>query len=187
MQTYPSSNMVLNHQAIFLPIKFNLTWATDSEIRELMLNYYYTQDMVYPNENLMVLKLQNKADLISDYWNKIAELKKIEYDPIENYNRYEESTDNNINNSTTKNDTNSNAFEYPMQQVDKKPVSTADGTNNTKYDSTNDNKHSAHIHGNIGVTTTQQMMQSEFQIQALFTRMKEAYIKEYENLFMVVI
>ena len=74
-----------------------------------------------------------------------------------------------------------------MQQVDKKPVSTADGTNNTKYDSTNDNKHSAHIHGNIGVTTTQQMLQSEFQIQALFTRMKEAYIKEYENLFMVVI
>lgn len=187
MPNFSISNLVMNHPMIFKGIKFNLTWATDEEMHRLMYAYYATQDMAFPDESLMTLKIQLKADLISEYWNKLAELKKIEYDPIENYNRYEESADKNISSGNNSSKGVSNRFEYPMNVAASKQTGKVDSNESGNFKSDTDNKHTAHIHGNIGVTTSQQMMQSEFDIQKIFSRMKQEYIKEYENLFMVVI
>ena len=187
MPDFSISNLVMNHPIIFKGIKFKLTWVTDEEMRHLMYAYYVTQDMAFPDEDLMTLKIKLKADLISEYCNKLAELKKIEYDPIENYNRYEESTDKNASSGSNSSKGVSDSFEYPMNVTASKQTGKVDSNESGNFKSDTDNKHSAHIHGNIGVTTSQQMMQSEFDIQKIFSRMKQEYIKEYENLFMVVI
>ena len=62
MTNYPTSNMVINHQSIFLPLTFGLNWVSDSEMRALMKTFYLTQDMAFPNEEMMVAQMQNKAD-----------------------------------------------------------------------------------------------------------------------------
>lgn len=88
-----------------------------------------------------------------------------DYDPIENYNRYEDSndtsgggfTDTNGGSNTTVNEVsamNSGGF-----QNDDKSTTTL----GTTYTRKNDGRYTHHsrIHGNIGVTTTQQMLESE--------------------------
>lgn len=182
---YPSSNMVINHQSIFLPIKFGLDWVEDTQMRELMLNYYITQDMAYPDESLMVLKLQNKANLISEYWNKMYSLKSIEYQPIENYDRYEDITETGKSKGQSSNSGTSLYSEFPMESPLKKSVNNTDSNSSANSEANTDTTHKAHIHGNIGVTTSQQMLESEINLQKQLSMLKQLYIKEYEDLFFI--
>lgn len=185
IMTYPSSNMVINHQSIFLPIKFNLNWVEDTQMRELMLNYYLTQDMAYPDESLMVLKLQNKANLISEYWNKLYTLKQVEYQPIENYDRYEDITETGKSNGSSKSSGTSLYSEFPMESPLKKSVNNTDSNSSANSEANTDTQRKAHIHGNIGVTTSQQMLESEINLQKQLSMLKQLYIKEYEDLFFI--
>lgn len=185
IMTYPSSNMVINHQSIFLPIKFGLDWVEDTQMRELMLNYYLTQDMAYPDESLMVLKLQNKANLISEYWNKLYTLRSIEYQPIENYDRYEDITETGKSKGQSSNSGNSLYSEFPMESPLKKSVNNTDSNSSANSEANTDTQRKAHIHGNIGVTTSQQMLESEINLQKQLSMLKQLYIKEYEDLFFI--
>lgn len=182
---FPTSNMVMNHQSIFLPIKFHLDWISDTEMRELMLNYYLTQDMAYPDEALMVIKLQNKANLIAEYWNKLYKLKTIEYKPLENYDRYEDIEDNGTTSGTSNSNSESNAYEFPMESPLKKQTAASDGKGTANSSATAQNTRKAHIHGNIGVTTSQQMLESEINLQKQLSMLKELYIKQYDSLFFI--
>ena len=182
---YPSSNMVINHQSIFLPIKFGLDWVEDTQMRELMLNYYLTQDMAYPDEALMVLKLQNKANLISEYWNKMYSLKSIEYQPIENYDRYEDIQETGISKGKSSNSGTSLYSEFPMESPLKKSVNNTDSNTEANSEANTNGTRKAHIHGNIGVTTSQQMLESEINLQKQLSMLKQLYIKEYEDLFFI--
>ena len=47
--------------------------------------------------------------------------------------------------------------------------STEAKTDTSKLDGTNSNKHSGHLHGNIGVTTNQQMIESEIQLRSSYS------------------
>lgn len=185
IMTYPSSNMVINHQSIFLPIKFNLNWVEDTQMRELMLNYYLTQDMAYPDESLMVLKLQNKANLISEYWNKLYNLKSINYEPIENYDRYEDIQETGISKGKSSNSGTSLYSEFPMESPLKKSVNNTDSNSSADSEANTNGTRKAHIHGNIGVTTSQQMLESEINLQKQLSMLKQLYIKEYEDLFFI--
>ena len=187
MTNYPTSNMVMNHQSIFLPIEFHLDWISDTEMRELMLNYYLTQDMAYPDEKLMVIKLQNKANLIAEYWNKIYTLRTIEYKPIENYDRYEDIEDNGTTSGTSNSNSESNAYEFPMETPLKKQTAASDGKGTANSSATAQNTRKAHIHGNIGVTTSQQMLESEIELQKQLSMLKQLYIRAYDDLFMIVL
>lgn len=186
MTNYPTSNMVMNHQSIFLPIKFHLDWMPDKEVRKLMLNYYLTQDMAYPDEALMAIKLQNKADLIAEYWNKVYKLKMIEYQPTENYDRYEDIVDSGSTSGTSNSNSESNAYEFPMEAPLKKQVAASDGKGTASSSATAQNTRKAHIHGNIGVSS-QQMLESEIDLQKQLSMLKQLYIKEYEDLFMIIL
>lgn len=182
---YPSSNMVINHQSIFLPIKFGLNWVEDTQMRDLMLNYYLTQDMAYPDESLMVLKIQNKANLISEYWNKMYSLKSIEYQPIENYDRYEDIQETGLSKGQSSNSGTSLYSEFPMESPLKKSVNNTDSNSSANSEANTDTTRKAHIHGNIGVTTSQQMLESEINLQKQLSMLKQLYIKEYEDLFFI--
>lgn len=184
-QMYPSSNMVINHQSVFLPIKFGLNWVEDTQMRDLMLNYYLTQDMAYPDESLMVLKIQNKANLISEYWNKIYKLKTIEYQPLENYDRYEDIKETGLSKGQSSNSGTSLYSEFPMESPLKKSVNNTDSNSSANSEANTDTTRKAHIHGNIGVTTSQQMLESEINLQKQLSMLKQLYIKEYEDLFFI--
>lgn len=90
-------------------------------------------------------------------WKKLSDLIYLQYNPIENYDRYEEYEDH----STATADNNSTstgsvaAFESSRLQTQQQNTVTA-GTH-----STGSTEHTAHLHGNIGVTTVAQMIQGE--------------------------
>lgn len=125
--------------------------------------------------------------LLSKKWYRTIEkwyaALQLEYNPIENYDRYEEYTDKGISsgnvsahdttqasgNGTTQTDV--SAFDssgyQPKDKVSSNSGSTSKADSSSESTNNTVNEHTGHLHGNIGVTTSQQMLQSELDI-ALF-------------------
>lgn len=122
-------------------------------------------------------------------WEKLAETLTYEYDPIENYDRKEDWTDHRdienssegtsgqvmtTNDTTTTNSTDTTSVAgfngeglATREQTASNGSTGASSTSNQTGNSTNssrgdeDSKHTGRIHGNIGVTTTQHMIQEQ--------------------------
>lgn len=91
---------------------------------------------------------------------KWAEALEIEYNPLENYDRMEEWEDESqgTGNDKAQSDSYVSAYDSNTLQTDGRNVSTSDTS--MKNESTRKGR----AHGNIGVTTSQQMLQSELDI-----------------------
>ncbi len=92
-------------------------------------------------------------------WKRMATALFENYNPLHNFDRYEDSTDDESTNSSgsansvnTVNGYNGDA-EHDRQKTE--------GTSETKRG----NKHKAHMYGNIGVTTSAQMLEGELEIR----------------------
>ena len=117
----------------------------------------------------------------------------IEYNPVENYDRMEEWEDKSNGNSigetkgtTSLNSINENkvsAFDSDLYQPDSYNSNTSNGNDesNTKTNSINNSKHVGRVHGNIGVTTTQQMLESELSLAAwnVYEHITDLFIEEF--------
>lgn len=129
------------------------------------------------------IKYWSKAELPT--WQKIYDLSVLEYNPIENYDRLEEETENGTGSRATENSGNSrgtstdrnstNNYVYGFNSSSDVPHdrSQQDGYNensqnvsNTGNETATDNRtRNSHIHGNIGVTTSQQMIESSLELE----------------------
>ena len=85
-------------------------------------------------------------------WQRYAKILASDYDPIENYNRTEESSTKLTANSNSKTQS---AVYNQNEMVD---------TNAGESSGNNTGETQSHIHGNIGVTTSQQMLEQELNI-----------------------
>ena len=117
----------------------------------------------------------------------------IEYNPVENYDRMEEWEDKSNGNSsgetngnTSLNSINENkvsAFDSDLYQPDSYNSNTSNGNDNssTKTNSSNNSKHVGRVHGNIGVTTTQQMLESELSLAEwnVYEHITDLFIEEF--------
>lgn len=131
-------------------------------------------EVIYPNPDF----LKSEIALWSSKWNRTItkwwEALQIEYNPIENYDRYEEYTDTSHNASTSSTRDTSTASgsgsttntvsaydSNDYQPHDRSQDSSSSQTSsNSSGDGTVDKEanHVAHIHGNIGVTTSSAML-----------------------------
>lgn len=117
----------------------------------------------------------------------------IEYAPLENYDRHEDWTDEG-NASSTSNGTSStsneqsaentkSAFDASTYQPNEKDVinsgTESEATDNTENESLS--THSGRIHGNIGVTTSQQMLQAELDLGYwnVYERITDLFLREF--------
>ena len=117
----------------------------------------------------------------------------MEYNPIENYDRKEEWEDKSNGNSigetkgtTSLNSINENkvsAFDSDLYQPDSYNSNTSNSSDksNTKTNSINNSEHVGHVHGNIGVTTTQQMLESELSLAEwnVYEHITDLFIEEF--------
>lgn len=85
-------------------------------------------------------------------WQRYAKILATDYDPVENYNRLEESSTQ----LTASNNSKTQSAVYNQDAM----VDTAAGESS----GSNSGNMSSHIHGNIGVTTTQKMLAEEINI-----------------------
>lgn len=96
----------------------------------------------------------------------------LEYNPIENYDRMEEwtTTDDghvegeNHSGGNTNTSSNVSAFNSDAMRPDTSSYAHTDSDANSKTDTNNTNIRTGRAHGNVGVTTSQQMIQSELDL-----------------------
>jgi hypothetical protein len=121
----------------------------------------------------------------------------IEYAPLENYDRHEDWTDtldsDGTSNTTGTNDTSTSgtvttdvsAYDSSSYQPKDKVTSSETIDNDTTENNTstldNEGVHTGRIHGNIGVTTSQQMLESELDLGYwnIYSRITDMFLKEF--------
>lgn len=148
---------------------------------------------IYSNPEFLRFAMRNWSAKNREPLQRILRALTEDYNPIHNYDRYEESKDSATDNFTEAREINGtqsgttdasdsktaeetvsadNASEYqPDRKTEENGTSTAttSGSNNSKDDVTHSgqsgNEHSAHLYGNIGVTTSAQMIAGEMDIR----------------------
>ena len=100
------------------------------------------------------------------YLEELYKTLSYEYNPIENYDRYEEYTDTTSETTSANTSTNTSAstaarvaaYNSTTEQPDSSTTDTGTQTGTSSGNSAGTINHQAHIHGNIGVTTAMQMI-----------------------------
>lgn len=131
-------------------------------------------EILYPDPEIMKLTVGYWSSTMLPIWQKLYNTTILDYNPISNYDRTEtflETHDgsgvvNNTGNSIT-NNTNINyrtgintqdGFQATAQNTDNNTNSSTDSSRSTTEAKI---EHASHTYGNIGVTTTQQMIEAE--------------------------
>lgn len=117
----------------------------------------------------------------------------VEYNPLENYDRIEEWEEHSHNDGHTHDDSNNggsinaenkvSAYDSTDYQPHDLSSSRSDSEthSDTRVDASNDSTRTGRTHGNIGVTTSQQMLQSELDIASwnLYDHITDLFIAEF--------
>lgn len=134
-------------------------------------------EILYPDSDFMKWAIGAWSKVENVTWKKIYATESLEYNPIENYDRFEEISDTfqgsekdtGGGDTTTQGSSTVNrqvfAFDDNISQpqyIDQlHPNENTNNTYNSDRNTNNTNTRVAHIHGNIGVTTAQQMIEAE--------------------------
>lgn len=158
-------------------------------------------EVLFSNPTTMrsVIGIWSSAHL--DSWTKMWNTTKLEYNPIENYYREEEWTDNNKTNSkvqskdvgTGKNHSTdiSKAAGFDSGKLvisgqnDNDSTNESTQTGNSEGNSNEELKHTGRVHGNIGVTTSQQMIEKERRVADW--NMYEYLIDKFKQQFLLLV
>ena len=141
-----------------LDMDYYLNHSGEKYISPLTLKLYEDNPLTYLTKiaSLIVLKY-------SDKWNKLYKAFFIdEYNPIENYSMVEEENINTDMTNTTNG--NQNIFGFNTTNTDGVEQNKSGATTTTTGDF-DDNHRKLTRSGNIGVTTSQQMLQSEIELR----------------------
>ena len=106
-------------------------------------------ELLTPDPDIMKRLLGRWSNVRVNAWSKMLDTETVEYNPIHNYDRQEDWVDDGTGSSIT--DLSVAGFN-DADMADRERTGT--GT-------TTQSRHTARISGNIGVTTTQQMLESE--------------------------
>lgn len=125
-------------------------------------------EVLYPNPEFM----KDVIDSLFMRWYRTFEkwvnALNIEYDPLSNYDRKEEWTDNSkadaSTSSASKSDDTLKVSAYDSDMMHDKEKTSANNSSSITSKSNANNKRTGRAYGNIGVTTSQQMLDAELTI-----------------------
>lgn len=150
----------------FDPVDKYPIWSEDhrAELEKKIIEHYYMRQIGFETAGRFKFELNKLMREIMPRYIKIWKTTQYQYNPIENYNMREGSTD--ITENTGKDDhTNKSRYsDTPMGSLEnlETHLSSAtldDSSVSSKHNGKTD--HTAHRQGNIGVTSTQQLIQQE--------------------------
>ncbi len=150
------------------------------ELEKKIIEHYYFRQIGFETVGRFVFKLNVRLREIMPRINKIYLTTVYKYNPIENYSMEENGTD-------VTNDRVENLSKYsetpPSELNDFKNGKYLTSANHGESDNKTESTHKFERRGNIGVTTTQQMIEQERKITI---DMFEMVIKELNDLFLGV-
>ena len=140
--------------------------------KDTLVNLILTEggefEPLYADANMMKGQVELFVSQHMRTFTKWVEALAITYNPLENYDRKEEWTDTNHNTASSSgniggSNTNSvSAYDTNGMSPHDSSVSSSNSSSNGSSDG--NSTHTGRTHGNIGVTTSQQMLQSELDI-----------------------
>lgn len=149
-------------------------------------------EVLYPNLEFFAMRIGMWSRKHQYNWKKLYDTTLLEYNPIENYDRMEEwnDTDTESGSSTVTNEimntgtvTEQNTAFNAGLADHAKEISDNDTKNNGSGTNKRDAKHtrSGRAHGNIGVTTSQQMIQSEREVAIfnIYDIIAESFVENF--------
>ena len=138
--------------------------------------------VLYPDPDYFQLMNGAWWDRWKDAFQKWFEAAAIEYNPIENYDRIENWTDSGESGSEI---SSSGTTEGQVSAFDSSSYSPHDkeiNSSGSEASASNTDEHEGRIHGNIGVLTTQAMLQSQYELQLkwgnLYNHIADVFISE---------
>lgn len=178
---------------------FDLVELPEGIDRELVINNILIKggeyEVLYADWDFLRFQLGVIAKKWAPTFEKWLEGFNATYNPLENYDRYEEysdiektagkssSTDSSVGASSSNSQSDTSAFDGGMTPKDQMHES---GSNNTNTSSNSDTEsdrhldHTAHLHGNIGVTTAAQMLEGHYAISSwnLVEHITDVFLRE---------
>lgn len=122
-------------------------------------------EVLYPDPNFMQSAIAYWSRSMLEVWKKLQKTTEFEYNPIHNYDRTEEYTDNS---------------ESVAAQNSYENAGFVDATK-----ATGELEHNAHMYGNIGVTSTQDMIKQEREVSEF--NMYAKIISDFQKRFCLMI
>lgn len=149
--------------------------------------YPYYQVPPVLKKLIAVWSLQHQME-----WEKIYKSLMAEYNPIENYDRQESWEDNsngvtefsNTGHSDSTDTMNKSGFNTDGFSPDSQAVGVSNSNTGGNGKNINVSSHSGRVHGNVGVTTNQQMIESEINLRTRFNLL-DYVCGQFEKTFMV--
>lgn len=114
-------------------------------------------EVLYPDAEFMRDAIGAWSAAECDKWEELEKTLHYEYDPISNYDRREEWTDDSEGSSTATSTATGKQAGYNSQELVTSDGSESGGSSSGKSSS----KHVGIVRGNIGVTTSQQMIEAQ--------------------------
>lgn len=132
-------------------------------------------ELVYPSAETMKTTITSWSKSRVGAWNRIAAALNAEYSPIENYDRYEEWNEKANSKGGYLNKVAGFNVADQMQDQSSSEQATNSGS-----------EHNGHIHGNIGVTMAQQMIEAELNLRTKYD-MVNIIIAEFKQRFCLMV
>ncbi len=174
MSTYAKITLIgLYHYDATLFDNLALPTGYDSQtFIDTLLLEHGEKPVLYPDFDFMKFSIGAVSRKWAEELKRIYDVLTAEYNPIENYDRHEDITDDYIHGTTATTERLTDettedkvsAFNESTYQPDRKTIISGGKVSNTMAgkDTTD---HDGHVHGNIGVTTSQQMIESEIDLR----------------------
>lgn len=131
-------------------------------------------EVIYPSWITMQRAIADWSRSRVRSWERMLQALNADYDPVENYDRREEWTDGENSSGDYKNKV---AGFNVGEQTD---------SNSSEQQSKRSATHSGRIHGNIGVTMAQQMIQAELDLRAV-NDIVQIIVNEFKKRFCIMV
>lgn len=135
-------------------------------------------EVVYPQPDAMKFFVAEWAKERLPVWERLASTLRYEYDPISNYDRREEWTDESSGSTEGVSESQTAGFNSAAANV-------PESKNTASSSASGKNKRAGRAYGNIGVTTTQQMIEEERRVSDF--DMDHIIIQEFKKTFCLLI
>lgn len=156
-------------------------------LEKKIIDHYAMQQIGFETFGRFKHELNTRMREIMPYYVELYKTTLFEYNPIENYNMTEGSEDNTKSAGSSEGTTLEKFSDTPQSEIsnlDKYLSSATQNEGTNKSTGTSDTKHTAWRKGNIGVMSTQNLIQQE---RDIILNIDKLIIDELKNLFLGVL
>ena len=129
-------------------------------LRDTILAEASDLEVLYPDPDIFVILMKQWSRTMLPIWSRIQKAVTEEYNPIYNYDRTETHDETNSGNTSSNSETTDRVAGYNSNSLE----NSAQNTGNDNSNSTGTTTYTHRAYWNVGVTTSQQMIQSELNL-----------------------